>query len=177
MQLPTSNDFWPIVSVVISALGLYLALWTSIRKEIRNLRADMDREFERMRADIRALRADLQALDERTSADSRKLHADLQALRADLQTLREHVHRLERRIDRMEEHAREDRKELSAGLASLKAEVSALSARLDERSYPRRPALETVREEARQEYSGEGPEEGKADTEDGTGAKGDAGPG
>ena len=69
-----------------------------------------------------------------------------------------------RRIDRIEDRAREDHKEVIGELAKMKAEVSALGAKLDERSYPRR--LETVRE-TREEYSDQKPEESCVDPDGG----------
>ena len=65
-----------------------------------------------------------------------------------------------RRIDRIEDRAREDHKEVIGELAKMKAEVSALGAKLDERSYPRR--LET-----REEYSDQKPEESGVDPDGG----------
>ena len=46
--------------------------------------------------------------------------------------------KLGHRIDRMEDRMNENHREVSAGLAETKAAVSDLSARLDERSSPRR---------------------------------------
>ena len=42
-----------------------------------------------------------------------------------------------RRIDRLEDRFDENHREVTAGITELKASVSALSAKLDERSHPR----------------------------------------
>ena len=129
------------------------------------------------RADTQALREHVEELAGDARADTQALreHVDKGAgnTRAETKALREHIDRLEERlggrIDRLEKHAREDHRELSAGLAALKAEVSALGAKLDERSRPRRLQLETVREETPEAYSGEC-------SDDATSATDDAGP-
>lgn len=188
MELPTGSDFWQIASLVISALGLFLALRASARREARSLRADMEKirvETKALREHIdegiRNIRAEIQALREHVEKLAGDARADTQALRehvdkgagntrAETKALREHIDRLEERlggrIDRLEKHAREDHRELSAGLAALKAEVSALGAKLDERSRPRRLQLETVREETHEAYSGECPDDHALATDD-----------
>ena len=52
------------------------------------------------------------------------------------------IDRLEDRTDRVEERARADHKEVVAAISELKTAVSVVSAKLDERSSPRRLVIQ-----------------------------------
>ena len=61
------------------------------------------------------------------------------AVRADIA---KRIDRLEDRTDRVEERARADHKEVVAAISELKTAVSVVSAKLDERSSPRRLVIQ-----------------------------------
>ena len=174
MDLPTSGDFWLILSAVVSVLGLFLALRADLRKEIRNLRADMekrfdqvDRQFGQVDRQFGGMEKQFGRVDKRfEQVDKRFEQVDKRFEQVDKQfeQVGKQFEQMGHRIDRIEDRARENHKEVIGELAKMKAEVSAMGAKLDERSYPRR--LETVRE-TRGEYSDQKPEESGVDPDGG----------
>ena len=141
----------------------------------------VNRKFEEVHAELQTIRQRLTEVEQKLREVDRKfveVDQKFAEVRAAIAGLREHIDGVEkrlgiridrmgervdrveaqlgRRIDRMEDRAREDHKEVVAEVANLKAEVSALGARLDERSYPR--LLKSVRE-GPAEYSDQEPQE------------------
>ena len=167
MDLSTNGDFWLILSAVVSVLGLFLALRADLRKEIRNLRADMEKRFDQVDRRFDQVDRQFGQVDRQFGGmekqfgrvDKRFEQVDKQFEQVD-----KRFEQVEHRIERIEDQARENHKEVIGELAKMKAEVSALGAKLDERSYPRR--LETVRE-TRGEYSDQKPEESGVDPDGG----------
>ena len=149
MDLSTNGDFWLILSAVVSVLGLFLALRADLRKEIRNLRADMEKRFDQVDRQFGQVDRQFGGVEKQFG------RVDKQFEQVD-----KRFEQVEHRIDRIEDRARENHKEVIGELAKMKAEVSAMGAKLDERSYPRR--LGTVRE-TRGEYSDQKPEESGVD--------------
>ncbi len=150
MELVSSSEFWTIVAIVVSALGLQHAVKTDARRERRNLRTEIGKRFEEV---------------------EKRLTEQIGGVKQEL------GHRIERMGDLMNGNHRK----VSVGLAETKAAVSALSAKLDERSSPRRlegvglpsatgsVASEVSVREPSGGYSGdepEGPEDGGRDIED-----------
>lgn len=114
MQILSSPDFWMIVAIVVSALGVALAA--------RADRHRIHRETARQR-----------------EAGEQRLEGQITSLRQEIKgDFAAHKQEVGSRIDRLEDRVDHNHREVTAGLAELKAEVSALGARLDERSHPRR---------------------------------------
>ena len=107
MELVSSSEFWTIVAIVVSALGVQRAVRADARRELHNLRTEMGKRFEETE----------KRLGDRISGVKQELG---------------------HRMDRMEDRMNENHRDVSIQLAETKAAVSALSAKLDERSSPRR---------------------------------------
>ena len=114
MDFLTSDTFVTIFSVVGSAIGLFLAVRADIAKRIDRVEKRIDR------------------VDHRTDRVEQSLG----------QRIDEVEQRLGKRIDRVEEQARADHKEVVAEIGELKTAVSVVSAKLDERSSPRRLVIQ-----------------------------------
>ena len=113
MELFTDGDFWTIVAIVVSALGVYRAEKADRRRECQE--AEKRRE------------AGEKWLAEQISTQRQELTEALDSQKQEV------GHRIERLEDRFDKNHRE----VTAGLAELKAAVSALSMKVDERSHPR----------------------------------------
>ena len=114
MELVSSSEFWTIVAIVVSALGVQRAVRADARREQHNLRTEMGKRFEEA--------------EKRGEAREKRLAEQISGVKQELG----------HRIDRMEDRMNENHREVSVGLAETNATVSALSAKLDERSSPRR---------------------------------------
>ena len=112
MELVSSSEFWTIVAIVVSALGVQRAVKTDVRRELHNLRTEMGKRFEEA--------------EKRGEAREKRLAQQVSGVKQELG----------HRIDRMEDRMNENHREVSVGLAETNATVSALSAKLDERSSP-----------------------------------------
>ncbi len=121
MQILSSPDFWMIVAIVVSALGVALTAKADRHKIHRETERRREAGEQRLEGQIISLRQDFSA--------HKKEIADAFAV---------HKQEVGARIDRLEDRVDHNHREVTAGLAELKAEVSALGARLDERSRPRR---------------------------------------
>lgn len=114
MQILSSPDFWTIVAIVVSVLGVARAAKADRHKIHRETEQRREAGEQRLEGQINSLR---------------------QEIRGDFAA---HKQEVGARIDRLEDRVDQNHREVTAGLAELKAEVSALGARLDERSHPRR---------------------------------------
>ena len=158
MELVSSSEFWTIVAIVVSAIGVQRAMKADARREQHNSRTLMDKRFEEVkkRGEAREKR-----LAEQISGVKRELGDRIEGLRQELgdridgvreefghrtsgtkQELGEQISSIKQelghRMDRMEDRMNENHRDVSIQLAETKAAVSALSATLDERSSPRR---------------------------------------
>lgn len=125
MQILSSLDFWMIVAIVVSALGVALTA--------RADRHKIHRETERRRE------AGEQRLEGQIISLRQEMKGDFTAHKKEIaDAFAAHKQEVGSRIDRLEDRIDENHREVTARLAELKAEVSALGARLDERSHPRR---------------------------------------
>ena len=147
MELVSSSDFWTIVAIVVSALGMQRAMKADARKELHIFRTEMDERFKEAE---RREKARERRLAEQISGMKQELAEQISDMKHELGhriggVKQEFGHRtssikqeLGHRIDRMEDRMNENHRDVSTGLAETKAAVSALSAKLDERSSPRR---------------------------------------
>lgn len=155
MDFFTSDAFVTIVSVVASVAGLHLALRADIGKRIDRLEKRTKEGFQALEERIAERHQTLEdSTKERHQAFEDSIKERHQAFE---ERTKERHQALHDRIGRLEERNRADHQALAAevsGLATeiggLKASVSALGAKLDERSVPR--AL-VVQEEPRDGYS------------------------
>jgi len=143
MDLLSNGDFWTIVAVLVSALGVHRAMKADRRREWQEFRAEIGKRFEeaekRREAGEKRLAEQIdrvrQELGQRIDRGKRELGGVEQKLGHRIDGVEE---KLGHRIDRMEDRMNENHREVSAGLAETKAAVSDLRARLDERFSPRR---------------------------------------
>ena len=191
MELLSSGNFWTIVTVAVSALGVHFAARADRRKErqeaerrreagekrlaeqISNLRrelmgafadhkqevtgaladhkqevtgalADHRQEMKEALADHKqemtgALAGHRQEMTEALADHKQEVTGALAGHRQEMkEALAGHRQEIGRRIDRLEDRVDENHREVTAALAELRAEVSALSTKVDERSFPRR---------------------------------------
>ena len=190
MELFTNGDFWTIVAVVVSALGVYRAEKADRRRERQEMEKRIEAGEKRLAEQISARGQELtetkrelteaiatqrQELMEAISAQGQELTKTkrelaeaisargeeltetrrelTEALSTQRQELMEAIsaqkqetlaamtsqkQEIGRRIDRLEDRFDNNHREVTAGLAEVRAAVSALSAKLDERSHPRR---------------------------------------
>ncbi len=132
MDFLSNGDFWTIVAVLVSALGVHRAMKADRRREWQEFRAEIGKRFEEA--------------EKRREAGEKRLAEQIDRVRQELgqridrgkRELGGVEQKLGHRIDRMEDRMNENHREVSAGLAETKAAVSDLRARLDERSSPRR---------------------------------------
>lgn len=154
MDFLSNGDFWTIVAVLVSALGVHRAMKADRRREWQEFRAEIGKRFEeaekRREAGEKRLAEQIdrvrQELGQRIDRGKRELGGVEQKLGHRIDGVEEKLghridgveERLGHRIDRIEDRMNENHREVSAGLAETKAAVSDLRARLDERSSPRR---------------------------------------
>ena len=135
MEIFTDGDFWTIVAVVVSALGVYRAEKADRRRERQEMEKRMEAGEKRLAEQIGSLRQetkDALAIQRQELTDA--ISAQKQETSAAMASQKQEIGR---RIDRLEDRFDKNHREVTAGLAELKASVSALSAKLDERSRPR----------------------------------------
>ena len=136
MDFLTSDTFVTIFSVVGSAIGLFLAVRADIAKRIDRVEKRIDR------VDHRTDRVE-QSLGQRIDDVEQRLGQRIDDVE---QGLGKRIDRVEqglgKRIDHVEEQARADHKEVVAEIGELKTAVSVVSAKLDERSSPRRLVIQ-----------------------------------
>ena len=165
MELLSSSEFWTIVAVVVSALGLQRAMKADRRREMQELRAEMEKRFEE--AEERR-KAGEKWLAEQIRRLKQDIERQIAGVRKEIRDVKQELgHRIDRLEDRMAENQREmsdrmagsqremsdrmadsqremsdrmadSQREMSDGFAETKAAISALNAKLDERSSPRR---------------------------------------
>ena len=118
MDFLTDYNFVTIVSVVGSAVGLFLALRADLGKRIDRVEEGLGRRIDRVE----------------------------EGLGKRIDQVEEHIDRVEDRvagrIDRVEDGARKDHQGLVAEIGKLTTAVSVLGAKLDERSAPQRLAVQ-----------------------------------
>lgn len=138
MQILSSPDFWTIVAIVVSALGVARAAKADRQKIHRETERRREAGEQRLEGQINSLRQEMKGnflAHRQDVADALAAHKQDMA-----DALAAHRQEVGARIDRLEDRVDQNHREVTAGLAELKAEVSALGARLDERSYPRQLA-------------------------------------
>ena len=135
MELVSSSEFWTIVAIVVSAIGVQRTMKADARREQHNSRTLMDKRFEEVekREEAREKR-----LAEQISGVKQKISSVKQKISSVKQEISSVKQELGHRMDRMEDRMNENHRDVSIQLAETKAAVSALSATLDERSSPRR---------------------------------------
>lgn len=147
MELLSSGSFWTIVAVGVSALGVHFAARADRRKERREAEQRREAGEKRLAEQIGSLRREvMEALASHKQEMKEALAVHKQEMKEAFGVHKQEVtgalavHRQEigRRIDRLEDRFDENHREVTAALAELRAEVSALSTKVDERSFPRR---------------------------------------
>ncbi len=93
MELVSSSEFWTIVAIVVSALGVQRAVKADARRELHNLRTEMGKRFEEA--------------EKRGQAREKRLAEQISGVKQELG----------HRIDRMEDRMNENHREVSVGLA------------------------------------------------------------
>ena len=128
MELVSSSEFWTIVAIVVSAIGVQRTMKADARREQHNSRTLMDKRFEEV--------------EKREEAREKRLAEQISGVKQEISSVKQEIssvkQELGHRIDRMEDRMNENHRDVSIRLAETKAAVSALSAKLDERSSPRR---------------------------------------
>ena len=169
MDFLTSDTFVTIFSVVGSAIGLFLAVRADIAKRIDRVEKRIDRVDHRTDRVEQSLGQRIddaeQRLGQRIDDVEQRLGQRIDDVEQGLgkridrveQGLGKRIDRVEqglgkriddveqglgKRIDRVEEQARADHKEVVAEIGELKTAVSVVSAKLDERSSPRRLVIQ-----------------------------------
>ena len=138
---PISSDLlWTIVTVVLAALGIHVAAKADRRKQLDQRDERLDRRINGLEQKLdRRIGGLKDELGSRIDGLEQKLDRRIGGLKDELGSRIDGLEqKLGRRIDRLEDRVDENHREVSAALADTKAAVSALSARLDERSSPRR---------------------------------------
>ncbi len=128
MEFVSSSEFWTIVAIVVSAVGVQRAMKADARREQHNSRTLMDKRFEEV--------------EKREEAREKRLAEQISGVKQEISSVKQEIssvkQELGHRMDRMEDRMNENHRDVSIQLAETKAAVSALSATLDERSSPRR---------------------------------------
>ena len=128
MELVSSSEFWTIVAIVVSAIGVQRTMKADARREQHNSRTLMDKRFEEV--------------EKREEAREKRLAEQISGVKQEISSVKQEIssvkQELGHRMDRMEDRMNENHRDVSIQLAETKAAVSALSATLDERSSPRR---------------------------------------
>lgn len=134
MDFLTSDSFVTIVSVVGSAVGLFLAVGRRIDRVEEGLGARIDRVEEGLGERIDRVEGRIDRVEESLGERIDRLEQDLGARIDRVEG------RLGKRIDRIEDRL----KELGEQIGELKTAVSVLDAKLDERSVPQRLAVQEL---------------------------------
>ena len=151
MDFLTSDTFVTIFSVVGSAIGLFLAVRADIAKRIDRVEKRTDRVEQSLGQRIDDAEQRLgkridrveQGLGQRIDDVEQGLGKRIDRVEQGLGKRIDHVEQgLGKRIDHVEEQARADHKEVVAEIGELKTAVSVVSAKLDERSSPRRLVIQ-----------------------------------
>ncbi len=164
MELFTNGDFWTIVAIVVSALGVHRAAKADRRRERQEMEKRREAGEKRLaeqisaqgqelsetrRALTEALAAQRRELTEAISTQGRELTEAISAQGREMMdaigapkqepsaAMASQKQEIRCRIDRLEVRFDKNHREVTAALAELKASVSALSVKLDERSRSR----------------------------------------
>lgn len=132
MEIFLDGDFWTIVAVVVSAVGVHRAAKADRRKERQEAEQRWEAGERRLAVSIGNVKQELgrriDRLESRVDENQREVTDSINNAKDELG----------RRIDRLEDRMDEKHREAASGLAEQKAVIGALSTKIDERSFPRR---------------------------------------